>query len=149
LLAKSPADRYRSAREVAELLEQCLAHLQHPTAVLLPDAVRVPASRARRTKLGHALALALGTTLVLFAVLGVVVYSFWDSSGGVVASDPSPTEVPMVSQAPSQEAAAETELLPWNDQVTQELSELDQETMRLEADSDSLLASPSFEVHKE
>src|SRR5262249_19330434 len=36
LHAKNPADRFQSAKEVAELLEQHLAHLQHPSKVPLP-----------------------------------------------------------------------------------------------------------------
>lgn len=32
LLAKKPSDRFQSAKEVAELLEQCLAHMQQPEA---------------------------------------------------------------------------------------------------------------------
>jgi hypothetical protein len=36
LLAKSPSDRFQSAREVAELLERWLAHLQQPTVVAKP-----------------------------------------------------------------------------------------------------------------
>ncbi|MDB5347159.1 MAG: serine/threonine protein kinase [Schlesneria sp.] len=39
LLAKSPADRFQSAREVADLLERWLAHLQQPTIVAKPHAV--------------------------------------------------------------------------------------------------------------
>src|SRR5207248_1492604 len=41
LLAKEPADRFASAAEVAGLLEQCLAHVQQPSAVPLPEACRV------------------------------------------------------------------------------------------------------------
>ena len=36
LMSKQPDDRFASAREVAELLEECLAHVQQPTAVPLP-----------------------------------------------------------------------------------------------------------------
>ncbi|TWU43666.1 Serine/threonine-protein kinase PrkC [Rubripirellula tenax] len=39
LLAKSPNDRFDSAEQVAELLEDCLAHVQQPTTVPLPEAV--------------------------------------------------------------------------------------------------------------
>jgi len=37
LLAKSAADRFQSAAELAELLGQCLAHLQEPSINPLPD----------------------------------------------------------------------------------------------------------------
>ncbi|QDV25723.1 serine/threonine-protein kinase [Aureliella helgolandensis] len=37
LLAKDLSDRFQTAEEVAELLEQCLAHVQQPTAVSLPE----------------------------------------------------------------------------------------------------------------
>ena len=37
LMAKHPDDRFQSAQEVAALLEQCLAHVQQPTAVPLPN----------------------------------------------------------------------------------------------------------------
>ena len=39
LMAKDRNDRFQSADEVADVLEQCLAHVQHPTSVCLPDAV--------------------------------------------------------------------------------------------------------------
>jgi len=36
LMSKQPDNRFQSAGEVAELLEECLAHVQQPTAVPLP-----------------------------------------------------------------------------------------------------------------
>jgi serine/threonine protein kinase len=47
LHAKRPEDRFQSAAEVAELLEQHLAHLQQPTLAPLPPRVRF---RARRSE---------------------------------------------------------------------------------------------------
>jgi hypothetical protein len=44
LHAKDPAQRFGSAREVAELLQQHLAHLQQPAAVPMPAPVTVPAA---------------------------------------------------------------------------------------------------------
>jgi serine/threonine protein kinase/WD40 repeat protein len=37
LMSKSTSDRFGSAAEVTELLEQCLAHVQQPSTVSLPD----------------------------------------------------------------------------------------------------------------
>lgn len=39
LMAKHPGDRFQSADEVAELLERCLAHLQQPTQMELPQSL--------------------------------------------------------------------------------------------------------------
>jgi len=42
LMAKRPDDRFQSAAEVAKLLEECLAHVQQPTAVPLPTYSPLP-----------------------------------------------------------------------------------------------------------
>jgi serine/threonine protein kinase/protein involved in polysaccharide export with SLBB domain len=42
LMAKRPDDRFQSAAEVAGLLEQCLAHVQQPTAAPLPPFSPLP-----------------------------------------------------------------------------------------------------------
>lgn len=42
LLAKSPAERFATATEVSTLLEQCLAHVQQPTAIALPEVLAEP-----------------------------------------------------------------------------------------------------------
>jgi serine/threonine protein kinase len=47
LHAKKPADRFQSAREVADLLGQHLAHLQQPTLVPLPAPVTPVPGRAK------------------------------------------------------------------------------------------------------
>lgn len=39
LMAKSPEKRFRSAREVSDLLERCLAHVQQPNLLALPEQV--------------------------------------------------------------------------------------------------------------
>lgn len=40
LMSKQPHNRFESAKEVAELLEKCLAHVQQPTSVPLPISVQ-------------------------------------------------------------------------------------------------------------
>lgn len=48
LHAKDPSRRFQSAAEVADLLAQCLAHVQSPETTPLPNALRSPPSRWRR-----------------------------------------------------------------------------------------------------
>ncbi|MFN0052347.1 MAG: protein kinase domain-containing protein [Planctomycetales bacterium] len=48
LMAKSPDARFGNALEVAAVLEQCLAHVQQPTAVALPASL-VPRAAGRRS----------------------------------------------------------------------------------------------------
>jgi serine/threonine protein kinase len=74
LMAKRPEDRYGSAQELAELLENCLAHVQQPLHVPLPTTLRMPSSFAlfgdkiRR----HPFRLVIG--LFLLGVLGFVLW---------------------------------------------------------------------------
>lgn len=74
-MAKRPEDRYGSAHEVAELLENCLAHVQQPLQVALPTSLRVPSSLAligdkiRR----HRILLAIG--LSISGSLGLILWS--------------------------------------------------------------------------
>jgi len=72
LHAKDPAGRFQTAAEVAELLGQYLAHVQHPSAVALPAVVTPaaappPSGRAARH---HRWAVAAAVLVALFAVLG-------------------------------------------------------------------------------
>ena len=54
LHAKSPGDRFTSAEEVHQLLEQCLAHVQQPTTVPLPASCRrVPFRSSAKGRLFH------------------------------------------------------------------------------------------------
>jgi serine/threonine protein kinase len=61
LLAKSPDDRFDSAKQVAELLEDCLAHVQQPGSSPLPKIVSEVAShphQSRRPPIGKFIATA-------------------------------------------------------------------------------------------
>ena len=51
LHAKSPGDRFTSAEEVHELLEQCLAHVQQPTSVPLPTSCSIVAFRSAQGRI--------------------------------------------------------------------------------------------------
>jgi eukaryotic-like serine/threonine-protein kinase len=62
LLAKSLAIRFQTADEVAELLKQCLAHVQQPTAHRLPQSLVTPSQRVPQKYL-------IGTIVLLLLVI--------------------------------------------------------------------------------
>src|SRR5207237_1903475 len=66
---KLPAERFQSAKEVAEILEQCLAHLQQPS-VPLPESLRPAARNTGRVSRRQKLAWAGGAVLFLLALAG-------------------------------------------------------------------------------
>lgn len=74
LQAKLPTDRFQTAGEVAELLEECLAHVQQPTTVKLPAECRrslLPAARSLPVTRHQATLLAVAaTSLALGVVFG-------------------------------------------------------------------------------
>lgn len=66
MMAKDPRDRYASSSQVSELLEQCLAHVQHPLDASLPVALKNRSDRkVGRTRF---LSLAVSGSLVLATV---------------------------------------------------------------------------------
>ena len=68
LMAKRPDDRFESAAHVAELLEGCLAHVQQPAAIPLPDAVTALApKKTRRPPIGKFIAAAAFAFAIIFA----------------------------------------------------------------------------------
>jgi serine/threonine protein kinase len=74
LMAKRPDDRYGSAQELAELLENCLAHVQQPLHVPLPTTLRIPSSVAlvKDKLLRHPFRMLLG--LLLLVLLGFMLW---------------------------------------------------------------------------
>ncbi|MHC4178805.1 MAG: WD40 repeat domain-containing serine/threonine protein kinase [Planctomycetota bacterium] len=67
LLEKDPSRRFGSAKEVSELMEGCLAHLQQPTSVPLPAAIPAPAARPVSRLRKHY----LKGTIIMLATLGM------------------------------------------------------------------------------
>ena len=73
LMAKRPEDRFESAAQVADLLEGCLAHVQQPAAMPLPEAVASLApKKTRRPPIGKFIAAATGACALLFAGVLIV-----------------------------------------------------------------------------
>jgi serine/threonine protein kinase len=78
LHAKDPAERFQSAAEVAELLNQHLAHLQQPSLRPVPEAfprglrrLRLPLAQHRRWRLAAAAVLLVFSGLLLTEATGV------------------------------------------------------------------------------
>ncbi|MCA9173459.1 MAG: protein kinase [Planctomycetales bacterium] len=78
LMAKNPAERYQSAAEVAELLESCLAHLQQPTQIELPECLRKAPARTRPTRTtparSHKRVFRIGALVILSLGLSAAVF---------------------------------------------------------------------------
>ena len=73
LHAKEPSERFQSAEEVAQLLEGCLAHVQQPVGMPLPEAVAALApTRDRRPPIGKFIAAAAFAFALVFAGVFVV-----------------------------------------------------------------------------
>ncbi|MEM9365412.1 MAG: serine/threonine-protein kinase [Planctomycetota bacterium] len=91
LLAKSQANRFSSAREVAELLEQCMAHLNQPADVPLPEPLRRRPSPFRTRTIPITI-----RCLICAALLGtsaLVVVGTGDGEGvPAVAKQPTPSK---------------------------------------------------------
>ncbi len=94
LLAKSSDDRFQSAEEVAELLEDCLAHVQQPTVVPLPDCssvVSAEAASSRRRPPSYFVALALAIPLLLAGIFITL-----ETSKGTITIESEADNVPIV-----------------------------------------------------
>lgn len=79
LLAKDPAQRFASASEVNQLLEQCLSHLQQPGSVPLPASLG-PRNTGRRSRFNvtrKRVIVLVGTLGV--ALLGIALWQAWQT----------------------------------------------------------------------
>lgn len=94
LMSKQPGDRFASARQVAELLEECLAHVQQPTAVPLPASL-VPRSNGSGN---FSTSRRRSGVFAMIATLGLIGMLLWQAMG-----DPDADK----SQSPAGAAVAE------------------------------------------
>jgi eukaryotic-like serine/threonine-protein kinase len=77
LIAKSPADRFQTADEVARLLEQWLAHLQQPTVIPPPELPCPENNNAQRRAQVRRQIVAIGGFTVVATIVLVVASTFW------------------------------------------------------------------------
>ena len=115
LLAKSPDHRFATSEAVAEVFEECLAHVQQPDVFPLPEVVRdlEPKTVSRRSRW---IALLIG--LVAVSVVVTIVAKWPESQSH--ESDNSAKSSGVVEPPPSPD-------IPWDDGVDQSLQELDSE----------------------
>jgi serine/threonine protein kinase len=147
LHSKDPANRLQSADETAELLEKCIAHVQQPTVVPLPVAVRSTENsksdrRISRPQLAAATGvMTLGLAIALLANPGGD-HSAGSSSESGTASESSRDEAASgPASAPSSMPASGGSLSAaeaWQDSVDSEILNLRSATDELEVRSREL-----------
>ncbi|MFO1063820.1 MAG: serine/threonine-protein kinase [Pirellulales bacterium] len=119
LISKSPDDRLDSASALSILLEQCLAHVQQPTAIALPEhvLVRAPTNAPLKSRSIVAAAwLVFVTTLLAAAAIAF----FWHQNAN--SSQPADsTVIPSADEPPLGWNAMQSEL----DDTSQIIEQLD------------------------
>jgi serine/threonine-protein kinase len=146
LLAQAPQDRFPSARDVAHLLARCLAHVQHPTAVPLPDALSESTERHRLAALARPWRVAAVSAVVLLAVaaatgswlLGPHDGKQMLETQGANAADAGTDSPPSQLASPGllEKQRPDPEIL-WNDGIEDQLHAIQQDLQRLEYLTDS------------
>jgi serine/threonine-protein kinase len=140
LLAKKREDRFQSASEVAELLERCLAHVQHPTAVPLPAALRLASAAAvwRRWQWRTLLTVSAAALLVgLWLVAPRLLRPDWGSlsqspTATQAATTSPPDQTEQLGGEQGQRISAEVEETKWHDGAEASLHGIGQDLQRLE-----------------
>ena len=124
LLSKSPVDRLDSAAALSTLLEQCLAHVQQPTAIALPNHVLVnaPTKVASKSRsIGVASLLLSVATMLTIGCVAIMWHQGPDSS-----EPGDSTPVPSVPEPPLDWNATQSEL----DDTSQIIEQLDANSKR-------------------
>ncbi len=125
LLAKEPAQRFATASEVALLLEQCLAHVQQPAVVALPDLCRH--HRRWTTVIGSRSTIVVG--LIIIVCIGA--WLLQSRSRHVLQSDTQQTT------ADSQVVPPDDPQLQW-ESIAESIDQLKQDGADLESRTNSL-----------
>jgi serine/threonine-protein kinase len=139
LHAKDPSGRFQSAKEVSQLFEQCLAHVQQPTVTPLPESLRLPVGaptiahsdrRWRRWWIG-------GISATLVGILSIVL-AFRDRRHND-ASEASPavrqSDAPGDGEEPAAHQRSST-LTRWHDDSSDQISKVEAQIEELEKSTD-------------
>ncbi len=159
LLAKDAVDRFDTAEDVARLLEQCLAHVQQPTAVPLPDHFQnwplvppsLPSTSPRRLRVRSLLP--MSAALLMFALS--IAWFLIGPRNGKQPADLAPP-VSTVNEETSSSSPATDVPLDWNatqtqlDEIQHEVDHFETEqSADLEWSAPSASAPNSSEKHPE
>lgn len=130
LHAKQPDQRPESAEAVADLLKQCLAHLQQPTRVPLPQQIAWLVRTQTRDR---------STRAPLVSRIAITAVAFLLIFGGTALWMQSPQDQPTSSVVPrSNEQMSDSSSSPdsnWNDDYRRDASDIDRSIKRLETES--------------
>jgi serine/threonine-protein kinase len=142
LHAKDPAERFSSADEVSRLLEQCLAHVQQPTAVALPESLQEERPSGGETK---AAAIRRSRPRRLIAALAGITLTAGLATWGMIQNRP--TERASQDQSPAAEASGGkldvSAATIWSDGAAEQMIELSDYADDLEQRSSRLWDDPS------
>ncbi len=123
LLAKDPRARFQTGGEVAQLFEQCLAHLQQPAVVPLPETLRaVPRASGRQRGKRAWVAAVCATGLLITGV------------GYALRRDDSPNTTGSGVHEEDRGGPSSSAEYRWNDGVVGQISALQDEVETFEAE---------------
>lgn len=145
LLAKSPEDRIPTVDHVATLLQKCLAHLQQPTVVELPEECRVPVHAARSPMrlmtMSAALLLLLCFCIAAFEFAKRPGGFFYDAAKEESAGTGNP-EIPVKSAESEMALSHDNSVTEWNSTQT-DIDVFDKELGPSETDAGKLWQTAS------
>jgi serine/threonine protein kinase len=150
LHAKQPDDRYQSAAEVAELLSQCLAHVQQPESHPLPPELAGDDGHGRAQWKRRTIATVGAAGVALLALGAAVAFSpgmFSSHDGGASnlhsSRDAGETGAAVNGASPAAESGPRDDDLStrWDDEIGESLDDLDETIQQLDEDSRQLFFS--------
>ena len=127
LLAKLPGDRFDSAANVAQMLEECVAHVQQPSANALPVAVKALRDKSSWPRL------VLAASVALLSLLLLISGDWFGISQPNEPQEKTATEIAAKTSpenAPPDESASSLNdsTLEWHDNISDSLETLGRET---------------------
>lgn len=152
LLAKDADQRFQSADEVTDLLEACLAHVQQPKTVALPNALKIATEKnitiARekdlpRRKRVFAICMASSIIVACLAVAAYIVNEFGDKPTDQAATSDGPPTLNSSSDGTSTHNSAAINSA-WHDDTSQMILELDHDSALLESRVEQLWSDDSM-----